>query len=252
MTIATMKSLLRFTALSAMICTAAYAATAADTSALDALEAKMEAKFGAKIDALQAKVATLENKADNVDASPPLLRRRELWGSWQEVHDELVDKAEKVTQGFRQLYIEENLDDGETVTVYEAGPIKVEAGCGTACESSDDVCLTLTLFNANKDMLVFGDASRDGGLDGSPINDNFLSAGVTYTTELWNVDIDPDGDRFSGNDADDGAVWVDGYYLGVDGESFVGILRPGGLPVIGGNCQIAGVFNYFIPFDKEY
>ena len=91
--IATMKSLLRFTALSATICTTAYAAAAADTSALDALEAKieakMEAKFGAKIDALQAEVTTLKNKADNVDASPPLLRRRELWTSWQEVHDEL-------------------------------------------------------------------------------------------------------------------------------------------------------------------
>lgn len=190
----------------------------------------MEAKFGAKIDALQAEVR--KNKADNVDASPPLLRRRELWSNKP-----------------RQLYINEVLDTGDAVTIYEAGPIKVQVGCGNITNSICDrqnpdgeVCMNLILFDANKDILVFGDINDDFGLNDSPIGDtteNVLDANVTYTDEMWDV---PD----SGNDVSDGAVWADGYYLGWDGDSFIGIQKDDGL-LGGGNCQVAGVFNYYIP-----
>lgn len=229
--IATMKSLLHFTALSATICTAAYAAdasTAVDTSALDALEAK--------IDALQAEVTTLKNKANKVDTSP-LLRRRELWTSWQEVHDELQDKLRRLPRG---LYIGENLDTGDAVTVYEAGPIKVQVGCGQpTCDSTSEVCLILTISNTGEDdILAFGSTEGDENFSAT------VSPGDTFLTELWDVSS-------VGNDGGEGAVWVDGHYLGYVGDSFIGIRSSSELEVIGGNCQVAGVLDYFIPFHKD-
>ena len=218
----------------------------AKIAALEAKNNELEAKFEAKINALEEQVST-KNKSDKV------LRRRELGtSSWHEAVDDLKDKVEKVTQGMRQLYIEENLATGETVTVYEAGPIKVEAFCGDdidpVCDFADgEVCLVLTLFDANEDLQVFGDIEDDFGLDNPPIVNNVLPKGMEYKEEMWDVGFDSD----SGNDTDDGAVWIGGYYLGWDGDSFIGLQRDDGL-LIGGNCQIAGVFNYFIPKDHEH
>ena len=95
----------------------------------------------------------------------------------------------------------------------------------------------------NEDLLVFGDAAKDSGLNEPPIGDTLpqvLDAGVTYTTELWDV-------TRSTNDIDEGGVWANGFYVGWDGESFIGVRSDNELGVIGGNCQIAGVFNYVIP-----
>ena len=65
---------------------------------------------------------------------------------------------------------------------------------------------------------------------------------------MWDVGFS-NGD--SGNDFGEGAVWIGGYYLGWDGQSFIGLQQDGGLQVIGGNCQLAGVFTYFVPEDNE-
>lgn len=225
-------------------------AYAADTSALDALEAKMEAKFEAKIDALQAEVTTLKNKADKV-ATTPLPRRRELWTSWQEVHDELQDKAEKITQGLRQLYINENLNTLEKRTIYEAGPIKYEV----TCTGSRGIFLSLTLFNEDGDTQVFGrvdagstsidlSSSSSNNIGGSPIVDFVLPQGEMFSAVVRIVDT-------ASNIPNDGGVWANGYYVGYSGSSFLGLSRSDGLQVTGGNCQVAGVLNYFIPSHKD-
>ena len=202
----------------------------------------------AKVEALEAKNNALEAQVSTKIKSDKVLRRRELGTSaWHEAVDDLKDKVEKVTQGMRQLYIEENLATGESVTVYEAGPIKIEAFCGDTdpvCDGDGEVCLVLTLFDANEDLQVFGDIEDDSGLDEHPIVNNVLPANTEYKEEMWDV-------FSSGNDENDGAVWIGGYYLGWDGDSFIGLLRDDGL-LIGGNCQIAGVFNYFIPKDDEH
>ena len=229
-------------------------------NAQDAADAKFEAfeaknnELEAKNNELEAKNNALEDKINVLEAqvstkikSDKVLRRRELGTSaWHEAVDDLKDKVEKVTQGMRQLYIEENLATGESVTVYEAGPIKVEASCGGTgfCSSSTEVCLVLTLFDANEDLQVFGDIEDDSGLDDYPIVNNVLPANTEYKEEMWQVSS-------TGNDTNDGAVWIGGYYLGWDGDSFIGLKRDDGL-LIGGNCQIAGVFNYFIPKDHEH
>jgi len=158
-----------------------------------------------------------------------------------------VDGEDSPQSQFQSLYIEENLDAGETVTVYEAGPIKVEASCGgtgTICSSTGEVCLVLTLFDANEDLQVFGDTGTDVGLDGIPIVNNVLPKNTELQNELWDV-------SGSGNQPGDGGVWANGYYLGWDGDSFIGLRRSGGLTVIGGSCQIAGVFFAFVPEDDE-
>jgi len=199
----------------------------------------------AKVEALEAKNNALEVQVSTKIKSDKVLRRRELGTSaWHEAVDDLKDKVEKVTQGMRQLYIEENLATGETVTVYEAGPIKVEASCGGICDGSGEVCLVLTLFDANEDLQVFGDIQGDSGLNDPPISNNVLPKNTVDKEQMWDVSS-------SGNDEGDGAVWIGGYYLGWDGDSFIGLQRDGGL-LIGGNCQIAGVFNYFIPKDHEH
>ena len=190
----TLKSLVQFTvALLATMSTTSYAASVTNNSAevssleakIAALEAKIEAKFEAKINALEEQVST-KIKSDK------FLRRRELGTSaWHEAVDDLKDKVEKVTQGMRQLYIEENLATGESRTVYEAGPIKVEASCGAGslCDNSfgDEVCLVLTLFDANEDLQVFGDIEDDSGLDDSPIVNNILPKNTEYKEEMWDV-----------------------------------------------------------------
>ena len=162
---------------------------------------------------------------------------------------ELVD--EKIKEGMgplKSLYIEENLDTGDTVTVYQAGPIKVEASCGGTGQggicSNGEVCLILTLFDANEQLQVFGDIRADSGLDDEPIVDNVLPANTEYKKKLWEVST-------SGNDTNNGGVWIGGYYLGYNGDSFLGLQRDGGLQVIGGNCALAGVFNVFVPEDGE-
>ena len=147
-----MKFLLQVTALSATICTTHAADTISNADILakfDALNSKFNVLEAKNIE-LEAELSTIKNKADKVAASP-LPRRRELWGNWGgssssssdshswgfgDWHDVLEDKAndvkdkvEKITQGLRQLYIDENLNTDDRVTVYEAGPIKYEVTC---------------------------------------------------------------------------------------------------------------------------
>ena len=73
---------------------------------------------------------------------------------------------------------------------------------------------------------------------------NVLAKNTEYKSELWAV-------QGSSNDNGKGGVWANGYYLGYSGESFIGLQRNGGLQEIGGNCQIAGVFNSIVPEDEE-
>ena len=173
----------------------------------------------------------------------------ELVAEVEKIKEGMEDMVGEDTGGLKSLYIEENLDAGEVVTVYEAGPIKVEASCGGTgeggiCNEDGEVCLVLTLFDANEQLQVFGQLNSDGGLDDPPIVDNVLPANTEYKGEMWDVSS-------SGNEIDDGGVWAGGYYLGFDGDTFLGLRRSGGLQVIGGNCQIAGVFNVVVPEDEE-
>lgn len=165
-----------------------------------------------------------------------------------------VDPFKKLSSDFKlkSFYVYEKLDAGETRTVFQSGPIKIDAGCGGGtsatksdiCDEDDEVCLGLTL-EYDEDILVFGEIEDDAGLNDSPINSNqVLPAGQVYKNEIWYV-------SGSGNDVDDGAIWTStGHYFGWDGESLIGVQRDisaGGLSIVGGNCIIAGVINYVIP-----
>jgi len=169
-----------------------------------------------------------------------------------------VDPFKKLSSDLKlkSFYVYEKLDAGETRTVFQSGPIKVDAGCGGGtsatqsdiCSSYGEVCLGLTL-EYGEDILVFGEIKDDCGIDDSPINSNqVLPAGQVYKNEIWDVSGD---DYYSGNDIDSGAVWTStGHYLGWDGDSLIGVQRDisaGGLSIVGGNCIIAGVINYVIP-----
>ena len=97
-------------------------------------------------------------------------------------------------------------------------------------------------------MLVFGSIEDDYGLDNSPIGNSsygVLDAGVIYEEIMWRV-------TDAGNDIDDGAVAIrtlssdKAYYVGWDGESFVGIANENGLAG-GYDCAMAGVFHYSFP-----
>ena len=99
--------------------------------------------------------------------------------------------------------------------------------------------MTLKLNNDAEDMLVFGDISGDSSLDASPIGDSsqgVLDAGVVYEGTMWSVS--------AGNYIDVGAVTIvtsdKTYYIGWDGESFVGIANANGLAG-GYDCAMAGV-----------
>ena len=158
----------------------------------------------------------------------------------------------ETTGALKSEYIEEILGEGQTKTVYEAGPIKVEASCGDDSDgglcSSNAVCLVLTLFDANEDLQVFGDIDSDQNIDDCGVVDNVLPKGTVYKQIMWDVI------RSSGNDDAEGGVWANGYYLGWSGESFLGLNRDGSeLTVIGGGaeCALAGVFNYVVPEDEE-
>ena len=107
--------------------------------------------------------------------------------------------------------------------------------------------MTLKLNNDAEDMLVFGDISDDGSLNNSPIGNSsqgVLDAGVMYEETMWSVS--------AGNDIDEGAVTImtltsdKNYYIGWDGESFVGIANENGLAG-GYDCAMAGVFHYSFP-----
>jgi len=239
-------------------------------SVTNSAEAEEVSSLEAKFEALEAKINALEAKNNALEAQVSTnLRRRELGTAWHEAFDDLNHKFEKVTQGARQLYINENLASGQEVTVYQAGPIKIEAGCGLGsfcnsgcrrslnqdqadqdqaprqlCHPFTEVCMRLTLYDANEDLQVFGQINYDSGIDGFPIVNNVLAADTVYKQEMWDVSS-------SGNDPDNGAIWAGGYYLGWTGDAFIGLQRDDGL-LDGGNCQLAGVFDYFIPTDHEW
>ena len=108
--------------------------------------------------------------------------------------------------------------------------------------------MKLKLNHTFEDMLVFGDISNDGNLDNSPIGDSskgVLDTGATYEEIMWSVNSD-------GNDIDNGAVAIktltsnETYYVGWDGESFVGIANENSLAG-GYDCALAGVFHYSFP-----
>jgi len=163
-----------------------------------------------------------------------------------------VDPFKKLSSDLKlkSLYVYEKLDAGETRTIFQSGPIKVDAGCGGGtpatqtdiCDDESEVCLGVTL-EYDEDILVFGDMEMDGVMSKPPINSDtqVLLAGDVYTGELWDVSR-------SGNDIDDGAIWTStGHYFGWNGDSLIGVQRDGGLSIVGGNCIIAGVINYVIP-----
>ena len=126
--------------------------------------------------------------------------------------------------------------------IFHEGPIKIVASC-----SENTAQIVLTLLNTEKDMLVFGQTSSHEILSGSPIGDTsegVLNAGVTFDEVMWEA-----WGRFDNNIAV-GAVTLktltsaETYYIGWDGESFVGIATADGL-IGGGNCALAGVFYHF-------
>ena len=130
------------------------------------------------------------------------------------------------------------LNTGDEKLIMENGPIKITATC-----ESLEVSMQLEITH-NKDVLVFGESDDDQGLDGYPLSNNVLTAGDTYSTEIWDVSL-------SGIDADDGAIVVitdaETWYVRWSGDSFAGVRNSAGLPFLGGNCAIAGVFHYSFP-----
>ena len=95
--------------------------------------------------------------------------------------------------------------------------------------------MKLKLKNTAEDMLVFGSISSDSELN------NVLAAGDTIDETMWIV-------ADYGSDLDDGAVAIKTltsnktYYVGWDGESFVGYAIAGSDGSVG-VCALAGVFH---------
>ena len=142
----------------------------------------------------------------------------------------------------KSFFVNEVMDTGDEVTIMESGPISIKAACGNpGCSSNSEVCLVLKL-EYDEDILVFGDLDDDSGLNDDPIDcDNVLTAGDVYEEEMWDVSSE-------GNGSDNRAVWTStGHYVGWGGDWMVGIQRDDALEVVGGNCIVAGVINYYIP-----
>jgi len=98
-----------------------------------------------------------------------------------------------------------------------------------------------TVFNEYEDMLVFGTEKRNNGGDRS--FRQVLDKGNTFSELIWQPE-----DQNEVNDPGVGGVWANEYYVGWNGESIIGTREPdGGLGVIGGDCQIAGVLNVNTP-----
>ena len=143
----------------------------------------------------------------------------------------------------KQYFIKTVLNTGDEKLIMNNGPIKITARC-----YSGEVALDLEITH-DEDVLVFGDSDDDQGLDGSPLSNNVLTAGVTYSNKIWDVSS-------SGNNIDDGAIVVmtadETWYVGWSGDSLVGVRNNVGLPILGGNCAIAGVFSYSFPNMGKY
>eukprot|EP00956_Cyclotella_meneghiniana_P000874 scaffold1007_cov23-Cyclotella_meneghiniana.AAC.2 len=147
------------------------------------------------------------------------------------------------TSNIDNYYYTRVLKNGQEDMIFENGPISIISNC-----TGNKVYMKLMLNNTAEDMLVFGSINNDFGLDASPIGDSsagVLDAGVIYEETMWNV-------TSAGNDRDYGAVAIraltsnDSYYVGWDGESFIGIASEDGLDG-GYDCSMAGVFYYSFP-----
>jgi len=144
-------------------------------------------------------------------------------------------------------YYNKVLKNGQEDVIFDKGPVKITSYC-----SRDKTYMKLKLNNTVEDMLVFGEITYDSDLDNSPIgnsSDGVLDAGVIYEETMWSV-------TGAGNDFDYGAVAIrtltsdELYYIGWDGESFVGIASEDGLAG-GYDCAMAGVFHYSFPETEE-
>jgi hypothetical protein len=162
--------------------------------------------------------------------------------------DVIFDKGKQI------IYREQSpqAEQSPTLFCYFQGPLKLEASC-----YENIVAMSMTLFNPNEDMLVYGDVGWVDDLNDYPIgNSTFqvLDKGVNYYSPIWIVVA-------SGNDIDDGAVKIltlkthQSYYVGWNGESFIGIANSdvvnGTNTTVGleggGDCALTGVFDVVFP-----
>jgi hypothetical protein len=106
------------------------------------------------------------------------------------------------------------------------------------------------LLNPTEDMFVYGDFEGDRYGNDPPIGATkfqVLDKGDRYEEVFWHVSGGSD------NDTSDGAVSVmtltthQSYYVGFDGDSFVGVTREDEEFEGGGNCALSGVFNVAFP-----
>jgi phage terminase large subunit-like protein len=139
------------------------------------------------------------------------------------------------------------LDKGDKEDVLQFGPIKVTAEC-----RSGQVALRLHI-EWDDDLFVFGDIDDDENLNNDPISNFVLSSSTSYSADMWDVTA-----KKGDNDPDVGAAWVtDGsevWYLGLDGDSMIGIGENDDLSdssditdIIDDDteCLIAGGLNYY-------
>jgi hypothetical protein len=135
------------------------------------------------------------------------------------------------------------------VSLYFIGPLKIEARCEDYEDEGFSVLMYLILLNPTEDMLVYGYIDEDSGMNNSPIGATkyqVLDKGDRYEEVMWFV-------SGSGNNVSDGAISVmtltthQSYYVGWDGDSFVGLSRPNEELEGGGNCALSGVFNVAFP-----
>jgi hypothetical protein len=150
------------------------------------------------------------------------------------------------------------LDQGDVETVLQFGPIKLTA----ECRSGEEVALRLHI-EWTEDLFVFGDIDDDTDLNNSPIHNFILSSSDEYSADMWDINGESRGTNKNGI----GAAWVsdgdDVWYLGLDGDSTIGVGENDDLSddsditdILDDDteCLIAGGLNYYTgdgPFRKK-
>jgi hypothetical protein len=143
-------------------------------------------------------------------------------------------KASAVETTVEEKAFDVRLQEGATYSLFEHGMIEVFVECGT---SEVRVTAVVTNDSTEDTMSTFGDSQCEGAFSYSvpPLD--------SVELELWDVSS-------TGNDIDDSAVGTSmGFYVGLDGETTIGLQRDNAnaLADYGDNvnCVFMGVFHMF-------